>query len=149
MPKQFRSGSTGGQESREKEGLQVHVEDVKVEWSLLWRNRIDDKVRAEGIADKDFLLLFVDRGTVIVATKDFKPLNLKEILRLHQVQNGAGVDSPPPLVGGYGKFARDVLSKQKRVRRCQPTNPVERRTHKKMQPKKKGGRGWLNYQLKK
>ena len=84
---------------------------------------------------------------MIIATKDFKPLNLKEILRLHQVQNGERFDSPPPSVGGYGKFARAVLNKQKRVRRWEATEPVGRGKQKKMQPKKKGGRGWLHYHL--
>lgn len=142
----FRSDSTEGQESGKKATLQVPIEDVKAEWSLLWRNRIDDKVRAEGIADKDFLLLFVDQGTVIVATKDFKPLNLKEILRLHQVQNGERYDSPHPLVGGYGKFARTVLNKQKRIRAWKATESTGQKK-KRMQPKKKGG--WLHYQMKK
>ena len=145
----FRSDSTEGQESREKEALQVPVEDVKIEWRLLWRDRIDDKVRAEGIANRDYLLLFVDQGTVIVATKDFKPLNFKEILCLHGLQKGEPFGSAPPSVGGYGKFARAVLNKQKRVRGWEATESVGRRKHKKMQPKKKGGRGWLHYQLKK
>ena len=143
----FRSDSTEGQESGKKAALQVPVEDVKAEWSLLWRNRIDDKVRAEGIAKKDYSLLFVDQGTVIVATKDFKPLNLKEILRLHQVQNGERFDSPLPSVGGYGKFARTVLNKQKRAREWKATESVGRGKQKKTQPKKKGG--WLHYQMKK
>ena len=78
----FRSDNTGGQESGKKGVLQVPVDDVRAEWRLLWRNRIDDKVRAEGIANRDYSLLFVDRGTVIVATKDFKPLNFKEILEV-------------------------------------------------------------------
>ena len=143
----FRSDSTEGQESGEKEALQVPVEDVKIEWRLLWRDRIDDKVRAEGIANRDYSLLFVDQGTVIVATKDFKPLNFKEILSLHEVQNGERFGSPPPSVGGYGKFARTVLNKQKRIRRWEATEPVGRGKQKKMQPKRKGGRGWLHYHL--
>jgi hypothetical protein len=149
MLKQFRSEFTEGQESCEKEVIPVTIEDIKMQWSLLWRNRIDDKVRAEGIANKDYSLLFVDRGTVILATKDFEPLNLKKILRLHQVKNDECFDSPPSLVGGYGKFAREVLNRQKRIRRYQPTDPVKLRKHKKMQPKKKGGRGWLHFHLKK
>ena len=143
----FRSDSTEGPESEKKAALQVPVEDVKAEWSLLWRNRIDDKVRAEGIAKKDYSLLFVEQGTVIVATKDFKPLNLKEILHSHQVQNGQHFDSPHPSVGGYGKFARTVLNKQNRVREWKATESNERGKQKKTQPKKKSG--WLHYQMKK
>lgn len=144
----FRSDSTEGQESGEKEALQVPVEDVKIEWRLLWRDRIDDKVRAEGIANRDYSLLFVDRGTVIVATKDFKPLSFKEILSLHRVQNGERFGSPPPSVGGYGKFARTVLNKQRRIRRWKATEFVRGRKGKKLQPKKKGGMGWLHYRMK-
>jgi hypothetical protein len=63
------------------EVLQVQAKDIREEWRLLWLGRIDDKVRAEGVANRCFSLLFVERGTVIVATRDFKPLDLREILR--------------------------------------------------------------------
>ncbi len=141
----FRSDNTEGQESRKKEALQVPVEDIKDQWRCLWRNRIDDKVRAEGIADKDFSLLFVDRGTVIVATKDFKPLNFKEVLRLNGIYNGERFSSPPPSEGGYRKFARTVLNKQSRAREWKQTE--SKKTRDKQQHKKKGGRGWLHYSL--
>jgi len=49
------------------------IVELKQRWGVLWRDRIDDRVRAEGIAGEDYDLLFVDRGTVIVATKDYKP----------------------------------------------------------------------------
>jgi len=119
------------------------VDDVKVAWKLLWHSRIDDKVRAEGIASQDYSLLFVERGTVIVATRDFKPLSLKEILLLHRIQNVERVVPPHPSVGGWGKFARTVLNKQKRARRWE--KPVPRRNRKKNLQVKKGGRGWLHY----
>jgi hypothetical protein len=51
------------------------LDEFKTQWKMLWRNRIDDKVRAEGIADKDYYMLFVDQGTVIMATRKFKPLD--------------------------------------------------------------------------
>ena len=139
----FCSDITGGQESGKKEALQVPVEDIKAEWSLLWRNRIDDKVRAEGIAERDYSLLFVDQGTVIVATKDFKPLNFKEVLRLNGVQNGQRFISPHPSEGGYRKFARNVLNKQSRARKWRATE--SKKPSNKKQQKKKGGRGWLHY----
>ena len=141
----FRSDNTEGQESRKKEALQVPVEDIKEQWRNLWRNRIDDKVRAEGIADKDFSLLFVNRGTVIMATKDFKPLNFKEVLSLHGIGNGERFSSPHPSVGGYRKFARTVLNKQNRVREWNEKDP--KKSSVKRQQKKKGGRGWLHYSL--
>jgi len=121
------------------------VDDVREEWKLLWRNRFDDKVRAEGIANHDFLLLFVEQGTVIIATRDFKPLNLKEILHSHKVQNVERVIPPHPSVGGWGKFARTVLNNQKRRRKWE--KPVSRRNRKKKLQLKKGGRGWLHYRM--
>ena len=141
----FRSEDTEGLESVEKAALQIPVEDVKGEWRLLWRDRIDDKVRAEGIANRDYSLLFVDRGTVIVATRDFKPLNFKEILGLHGVQNVERFVQPPPSVGGWGKFARAVLNRQKRFRRWK--KPVADRKREKNLQLKKGGRGWLHFRM--
>jgi len=121
------------------------VDDVKVEWKMLWRSRIDDKVRAEGIASQDYSLLFVERGTVIVATRDFKPMSLKEILFSYKILNVERVVSPHPSVGGWGKFARTVLNKQKRVRKWE--KPLPRRNRKKKLQLKKGGRGWLHYRM--
>ena len=143
----FRSDFTEGLESGEKAALQIPVEDVKVEWKLLWRDRIDDRVRAEGIANREYSLLFVERGTVIVATRDFKPLNLKEILCLHRVENVERFVPPHPSVGGWGKFARTVLNKQKRARKWKVTESVPRRKRKKSLQLKKGGRGWLHYRM--
>jgi len=121
------------------------VDDVKEEWKLLWRSRFSDKVRAEGIANNDFLLLFVERGTVIIATRDFKPLNLKDILHSHKIQNVERVIPPHPSVGGWRKFARTVLNNQKRRRTWE--KPVSRRNRKKNLQLKKGGRGWLHYRM--
>jgi len=123
------------------------VDEVRIEWKLLWRSRIDDKVRAEGIADREYSLLFVERGTVIIATRDFKPLDLKAILHLHEIQNVERSIPPHPSVGGWRKFARTVLNKQRRVRKWK--KPMPRRNRKKNLQLKKGGRGWLHYRMKK
>ena len=56
------------------------INELKAQYKTLWWERIDDKVRAEGIANRDYSMLFVEKGTVIFATRDFKPLNFKEIL---------------------------------------------------------------------
>jgi hypothetical protein len=124
------------------EALQVQANEIKEEWRLLWLNRIDDKVRAEGVANRSFSWLFVDRGTVIVATRAFKPLDLKEILSLHHVQNVERIVGPYPSVGGWGKFARTVLNKQERARKLRESMPHRNRV--KNQQLKKGGRGWLH-----
>lgn len=143
-----RSDGTGGSESAEKADSRILVDEVRVEWKLLWRSRIDDKVRAEGIANQDFSLLFVERGTVIIATRDFKPLDLKTILRLHDVQNVDRFVSPHPSVGGWGKFARTVLNRQKRARRWRESPGVSARNRKKNLQLKNGGRGWLHFRMK-
>lgn len=118
------------------------VDEVKEEWRRLWLGRIDDKVRAEGMADRAFPLCFVERGTVIVATRDFKPLDLKEILSLNQVQNVDRVVGPPPAVGGWRKFSRTVLNNQARSRRFILEEPPRGRV--KNLQLKKGGRGWMH-----
>lgn len=143
----FRSDSTEGLESDNKEPLQIPVEEIRYEWDYLWRNRINDKVRAEGIANKDYPLLFVDRGTVIVATKDYKPLSFTEILCSHGIGNSERFLSPHPSVGGYKKFARNVLNKQKRFRRWKTNEEIKKQRHNKKQQLKKGGRGWLHSNL--
>jgi hypothetical protein len=118
------------------------VDEVKEEWRRLWLGRIDDRVRAEGLADRAFPLCFVERGTVIVATRDFKPLDLKEILGLNLVQNVEQVVGSPPAVGGWRKFARSVLNNQVRSRRFVLEEP--RRGCEKNLQLKKGGRGWMH-----
>jgi len=120
----------------------VDVEQVKAEWRLLWQGRIEDKVRAEGMADQSFPLLSVERGTVIAATRDFKALNLKDILRSHNVENVDQVVGPHPSDGGYTKFARTVLNKQTRAQKFKAQASPERLG--KNEQHKKGGRGWLH-----
>ena len=118
------------------------VEDIKEEWKQLWLERIDDKIRAEGVANRAYPRCFVDRGTIITATRDFKPLNFKEILALNRIQNAERLVAPPPAVGGWRKFARTVLNKQKRHRRFVFEKPRSNRVNN-LQPKK-GGRGWIH-----
>ncbi len=57
------------------------VGELKTEWKKLWEERVDDKIRAEGIAKNDYSRLYVDRGTIIHATRDYKAVNFKDILR--------------------------------------------------------------------
>jgi hypothetical protein len=124
------------------EAPRIDVEKVKEEWRLLWRGYIDDKVRAEGVADRSFSLLAVERGTVIVATRDFKALNLKDILRSYNVQNVKQVAGPYPSEGGWAKFAKTVLNKQVRAQKFRAEALPDR--HGKNRQLKKGGRGWLH-----
>jgi predicted transcriptional regulator len=122
----------------------VFVEELKRQWSLLWAERIDDEVRAEGIANQDFSLLLVDRGTVIMATRDYKPLDFRQILQEHKLVQVESMVSPNPSVGGYGKFAREVYGgkldhggkRQAYENSLRPSGPM-----------KKGGRGWLHAKM--
>jgi hypothetical protein len=126
------------------EAVRAQIDAIKEEWKLLWLSRVDDKVRAEGIANQHFSLLSVERGTVIAATRAFKPLDLREILCSHNVQDVDRVLGPHPSVGGWTKFARTVLNKQKRARKLWESMPHRNRVKK--QQLKKGGRGWLHQQ---
>ena len=63
--------------------VKVFVDELRNDWKGLWQNRIDDKVRAEGIAKQDYSKLFVERGTVIMATRDYKPLEFFDIVQQH------------------------------------------------------------------
>lgn len=121
------------------------VEDLKREWKTMWLYRIDDEVRAEGIANEDYSRLFVDQGTVIVATRDYKPPDFVEILERYKPPGAETVATPSPSVGGWGKFMRNVLSKQSRLTKRRRIPPPEQ-NRKKQQPKK-GGRGWLHFRM--
>jgi len=119
------------------------LEALRKRWKSLWLDRIDDKVRAEGIANEDYDTLFIDKGTVIVATRNYKPPDFEEILERHAEDKQPGkVVVSNSRVGGWGKFVRDVVSKQKRF--TKRGRPVPSQPEKKKQQLKKGGRGWLH-----
>jgi len=117
------------------------VEELRLQWKKLWQERFDDKVRAEGMATADYCDLFVDQGTVIHATRDFKALNFKEILEQHQVINADKYIPPSPQVGGWNKFIITNITSQTRRTRRADFYRVEKRER---QQPKKGGRGWLH-----
>ena len=128
------------------------LEELRRQWRLLWRERIDDKVRAEGIADKDFELLFLDRGTVIIATRRYKPLDFKNILEQYKAPFEVKVkqEQPPPSVGGWRKFGRGMVAmrgKPRGQKRTLPEKEIKNDKKSKLQLKK-GGRGWLHIRVK-
>ena len=129
----------------ETSGLKEFVDELRMQWKLLWRDRIDDKVRAEGIANQDYLKLFVDRGMVIIATRDYKPPDFVEILQQHVSSDAEKIVIPNPTLGGWGKFIRSAISKQRRMARRRAWPEPDR---KKPQQRKKGGRGWLHFRMK-
>ncbi|XHH09309.1 MAG: hypothetical protein ACFCUE_01410 [Candidatus Bathyarchaeia archaeon] len=117
------------------------IEELKLEWKKLWRERRDDKVRAEGIAVTDYSQLFVDKGTIIHATRAYKALNFKEILDQHQVENAERYVPPDRFVGGWNKFVKNNISNKPSSNRRHDFVVDEKKVCK--QPKK-GGRGWLH-----
>lgn len=117
------------------------VEGLKEQWRTLWQERIDDKVKAEGISNKDYSELFVEKGMIIFATRNFQMLNFREILQLHSLVDVDRYVAPNPQVGGWGKFVRTMIAR--------PSSRAEQaREHlaslKRRQQVKKGGRGWLH-----
>ena len=70
-----------------KEAQKELIEELKAQWKLLWSERYDDRVRAEGVSVNDYAILDIEKGTIIHATKDFKILSLKQILEKHQINN--------------------------------------------------------------
>ncbi len=119
------------------------VTELKIQWKKLWRERLDDKVRAEGIAVNDYGDLFIDKGTVIHATRDFKALNFKEILEEHEVINAERYIPPDPHVGGWTKFVKTNITNNAVKKQKSSAVPfVEAKKEK--QHLKQNGRGWLH-----
>ena len=118
------------------------VEQLKVEWKRLWQERVDDKVRAEGIAAGDYSKLFVDKGLIIHATRNFKALSFKEILEQNQVANADRFIPPSPQVGGWTKFVKTNIT-AKHIRQGKRAS-LYHEPEKEKQQQKKGGRGWLH-----
>jgi len=92
------------------------VQTLKEDWKELWRTRFNDEDRAEGVATRSFTRLFVDRGEVIIATRDYKPPDFHEILRAYMPEYLVGNVDPTPAQGGWGKFIREYISKQRSKR---------------------------------
>ncbi len=115
------------------------VEEIKIEWKKLWNERYDDKVRAEGIAVNNYDQLFIDKGTIIHATRDFKALNFKEILKEHEILNAERYIPPDPHVGGWIKFIKNSINTHKSESKSLTQLPFEEKKQ-----LKKNGRGWLH-----
>lgn len=122
----------------------VLVEQLKIEWKRMWRERVDDHFRAEGIAIKDYSKLFVDRGTIIHATRDFRALSFKEILELHKIAPADRFLPPNPSVGGWGKFIRTAITCSSPRRGVRAAAYRAEQSARVKQHLKKGGRGWLH-----
>lgn len=122
------------------EAWKEFVKELKSHWKRLWWSRIDDKVRAEGIASDEFPKLFVEKGTIIIATKDYKPPSFHEILTEYMPEATADQVNPTLHIGGLGKFIREVIKSRRIIRRAPPPKPKKPKN----QQRKHGGRGWLH-----
>ncbi len=113
---------------------------LKIEWADLWKSKFDDEIIAEGISLRDYSLLDVDKGEIIHASRDYKPLKFREILEKNlggEVTDRVDVD---PHVGGWKKFAREKLPRrEKKTAREAHKIPFDL-----SQQQRKGGSGWLN-----
>jgi hypothetical protein len=131
----------GSREGRVEEQKKL-VEELKVQWKLLWSERFDDKVRAEGVSVSDYVSLRVERGTIIHATRDFKALSFREILELHLVEDLDRVVQPDVHVGGWNKFIKTKITGRGPQRNKRALSYVPKKRG--VQQPKKGGRGWLH-----
>lgn len=114
---------------------------LKQQWKLLWRERIDDKVRAEGIASKDFELLFIKKGMVVIATRDYRPPDFKEIIEKYDVPYEVRIKQRPhPSHGGWRKFIRKEILSKKRNRKQYKVHGNPKRNPQ----SSTSSRGWLH-----
>ena len=120
------------------------IEELKVQWKLLWSERFDDRVRAEGVSVNDYAILDVEKGTIIHATKDFKILNLRQILEKYKVENADRYIQPDVNVGGWNKFIKTEINVKPKKGSRAAAYIADKSPPKKSQQTKKGGRGWLH-----
>ena len=114
--------------------------ELKADWALLWKTKFEDELKAEGVSSKDFERLFVNRGEVLFATRDFKPLNFRDILERYLGADLSWKVDPDSGAGGWGKFIKENFSAKKTATRHE-------RPKMKFDPsqqQRKNGRGWLN-----
>jgi hypothetical protein len=128
-------------EARSREEREEFRGKLKEEWVRMWKERFDDKVKAEGIVVKDYPLLFVDRGIVIFASRDAKTPSFSEVVS-YWASKGM-VYSPDPVEGGWGKFIRTTL-KDPRNSRARALAEICEEPRVIRQQLKKSGRGWLH-----
>ena len=118
------------------------VEDLKSQWAQMWQDRFDDKLRAEGVSVANYDFLRVERGTVIHALKDAKPLIFSEILARSMCENAERFLDADPVVGGWNKFIKkEIVGKRARERVAAEVSCAEKSGQQQL---KKGGRGWLH-----
>jgi hypothetical protein len=120
------------------------ISELKAQWKLLWSERFDDRVRAEGVSVNDYAILDIEKGTIIHATKDFKILSLKQILEKYMVENPERYVQPDVNIGGWNKFIKtEINCKPKKGGRAAAYNADKKPTRKSSSQQSKK-RGWLH-----
>ncbi|MBS7631844.1 hypothetical protein KEJ47_09830 [Candidatus Bathyarchaeota archaeon] len=114
--------------------------ELKIEWAELWKSKLEDKLVAEDMADKDYRWLFVDQGQILFATRDFKPITFHEVLEKHLGPEALEKIAPNPSQGGWRKFVKEAIHSKKLIEMS--LDPKQ--SSKKPQQIKKTGRGWLH-----
>ncbi len=118
------------------------VETLKVQWKLLWTERFNDKERAEAVSKKDYEILYLERGTVINATRDYKVLNFKDILEKHMIEQPDRFIQPNANVGGWKQFVKTNISSNKPQRSDHTSEKVPKKQA--TVQSKKNKQGWLH-----
>jgi hypothetical protein len=118
------------------------VEALKVQWKLMWNERFNDKAKAEGVSVADYESLMVERGTVIHATRDFKALSFKEIVKQNMIKEPERFIQPDVNVGGWNKFIKTKIHTCSPKKNKRAASYVPEKTS--GQQPKKNGRGWLH-----
>jgi len=117
---------------------------IRCDWKNLWDNRIHDSSLAEDVASTNYDLLFIEKGTIIKATKDYRPPNLENIFERNEKLLDVSFSPLNPKVGGWRKFSRDILSKQPRWSKASHRIEESLENNKNNCLAKKGSRGWLH-----
>jgi hypothetical protein len=122
------------------------VEALKTQWKLMWSERFDDKVVAEGVSANDYDILQVERGLIIHATREFKALNFKDIVHQRIIENPERYLQPDVRVGGWNKFIKTEIAASRSQHYKKNASLISERSPSKQasQQPKKGGRGWLH-----
>jgi hypothetical protein len=99
------------------------VGSLRIEWKRMWMERFNDKSKAEGVSTSDYRSLSIERGTVLHATRDFKPISFRDILEQNQVSKPDRFLQPDPSVGGWNKFVKtNITSKPLKSEPLPPLN---------------------------
>ncbi len=133
-------------EPREKR-VNEFINELKQEWKLMWVSRFDDKVRAESIADKTYDRLFMERGTVLFATRDCRPFEFRDILEKYMSSYEIDFVVTNPARGGVRKFIRDYITPANKSMDKSGRAALAEKDAFKKRKVKEGGKGWLHLSM--